>query len=175
MKTDENGACALYRYSYWAPLPHPSLSILRCALEVICPEMDEVACLLRSGAGATCWQLPHGLLPFRTLRLLEENAASCSLKHTGQACAPYLVLARHLPFKPAAMAATALLNRDSLKGSPGADDWTTEHGVELAAGLLKHAAVGADSVAALSQLSSQGECQASRSECLPILYDFVGS
>ena len=101
----------------------------------------------------------HGVCsPCRTLCLLEEVAASCSLEGFNQARPPYLPLAKHLPFDPAAAAAAALLDLGRQEGIPEAEAaWRTAHGVGVAAGLLKHIAVRADPLAALSQHQTPGE------------------
>ena len=101
-------------------------------------------------------------LPLRTLLLLEEVAASRNPAGPNHERAPYLTLARHLPFRPAAIAAIALLERRRQGGHAAADTWTTVHGIEVASGLLKHTAVRADPVAALRQLQPRGESRASR-------------
>ena len=73
----------------------------------------------------------------RTLQLLESSAA---LQQEGRRCDgagdAYVALARYLPLERTAAAALSLL-RDSDKHSP----WRAEHGVRVAAGLLRHKAV----------------------------------
>ena len=114
-------------------------------------------------------------MPCRTLHLLEEVAASRSPAGFNQARPPYLPLAQHLSYEPAAAAAAALLDPKRLEGIPDMEATRrTAHGVEVAAGLLKHTLVRADPVAALSQLQSPGEDRASRVSGLPLLACFGG-
>ena len=109
-------------------------------------------------------------MPCRTLHLLEEAAASRSPAGFSQARPPYLPLAKHLSFEPAAAAASALLDPKRLEGIPAMEATRrTAHGVEVAAGLLRHNFVRADPVAALSQIQSPGEDRASRVSGLPRL------
>ena len=85
------------------------------------------------------------LLSCRTVELLESSAAlqqeDCRCNGAGDA---YIALARYLPLERTAAAALNLL-RDSDKRSP----WRAEHGVRVAAGLLRHRAVREKPLAAL--------------------------
>jgi hypothetical protein len=73
----------------------------------------------------------------RTVKLLESSAA---LQEEDRRCDgagdAYIALARYLPLERTAAAALNLLT-DSKKRSP----WRAEHGVRVAAGLLRHKAV----------------------------------
>ena len=102
------------------------------------------------------------MLPHRTLRLLEEVAASRSPAGLNYVGATHPILARHLPLMPAAAAAVALLDHGRQAGNTAADAWMTVRGVEVAASLLKHEAVRADPVAALSQPQLSGEDRTTR-------------
>ena len=83
--------------------------------------------------------------------LLEEAAASQGERPPGRACSAYCVLAQHFPLHRAAVAALALLNPSGQQHGMPAMQWRIEHGLLVAAGLLKHQAVKADAVSALSQ------------------------
>ena len=93
------------------------------------------------------------LVSCRTVELLESRA---SLQQEARICDgagdAYIALARYLPLERTAAAALNLL-RDSDKRSP----WRAEHGVRVAAGLLRHRAVREKPLAApgLPQLSGE--------------------
>ena len=85
------------------------------------------------------------LISCRTLQLLESSAA---LQQEGRRCDgagdAYVALARYLPLERTAATALSLLS-DSDKHSP----WRAEHGVRVAAGLLRHKTVRDKPLAAL--------------------------
>jgi len=87
---------------------------------------------------------------------LEEFATSEGDAEVDRSRAAYCTLARHLPFKRTAAAAIALHEPRRQKGRAHKRPWRTDDALQLAAGLMKHADVKADPVAALTQSPGSG-------------------
>lgn len=87
----------------------------------------------------------------RAMAQLEEAAAPQGEQPPGRVCSAYCVLAQHLPLHQAAAAALGLLDHSAQQHGMPAAQWRTEHGLQVAAGLLKHRAVRADAASALRQ------------------------
>lgn len=76
------------------------------------------------------------------------------------------MLAQRLPLHQTAAAALALLDHSRQQHGMPAIQWRTEHGLQVAAGLLKHRAVKADAAVALSQPQTSSKPPIIISACL---------